>query len=270
VMLDRPGALSPEDRARFEAQWRTLAEASYRPPDRSGAPLPPGLIRADQVDALATRLDALIDDRMDRVRAVAARDAAEAEGRLREYVDSRGRTLRQVAPVLVDLHRGETNLTPRPDPRFNGRKAPSIRRGWIAERGVGGKQLDVGLLMARDEVDALIAEFAALQQAASGSATAVADLRAVGGDSFFAEDRGPQTFADYLRRHRHLPIRADSLLERAQSDLLRADELDRAALDARLRDALLGLTRRRNATDWSEPGRTVEGMAAVPYDLIDF
>ncbi len=177
VMLD--GTLIAEDRTRLEAQWRTLAEGSYRPTDRAGMPSPPLLIRIDQADALATRLQALIDDRMDRVRAVAAHDAAEAESRLKAYVDGRGRTLPQVAPVLVDLHRGEPVPTPRPDPRFNGRKAPSIRRGWVARTAGSAEQLNVDILMARDEVDALIAEFAALQQATAASASA--DLPAVAG-----------------------------------------------------------------------------------------
>ena len=279
VMLDRPGTLSREERVRFEGQWRTLAEGSYRPPDRSkgfAAPVPPMLIRVDQASALAPRVRALIDDRIERARSLATLAAAEAEGRLKAYVDSRGLTLQQVAPVLVDLHRGEADPTARPDPRLNGRKAPSIRRGWVAERMGGAKQVTVEILMARDELDALIAELAALQQAASGSAADLADLLAIGNaaatgeTSFLGSDRGSQTFADHLRRRRQLPARPNSLLDRSQSDLLRADALDRAALDAKLRAALLGLTRRRNAPDWSDPRRTVEGMATVPYDLIDF
>ncbi len=279
VMLDRPGSLSREERARFEAQWRALAEGSYRPPDRSrgfAAPVPPMLIRVEQAAGLGPRLQALIDDRIERARSVAALAAAEVEGRLQEYVDSRGLTLRQVAPVLVDLHRGEADPSTRPDPRFNGRKAPSIRRGFLAERMGGARQVTVEILMTRGELDALIAELAALQQAASGSAADLSELLAIGtaaatGEtSFLATDRGAQTFADHLRRRRQLPARPDSLLDRTQSDLLRADALDRAALDAKLRAALLGLTRRRNAADWADPRRTVEGMATVPYDLIDF
>jgi hypothetical protein len=279
VMLDRPGTLSRAEKARFEAQWRTLAEGSYRPPDQSqgfATPVAPLLIRAEGASALAPRLRALIDDRIEHARGVAALAEAEAEGRLKEYVDSRGLTLRQVAPVLVDLHRGESDPSARPDPRLNGRKAPSLRRGWVAERTSGAKAIDMAILMDRDELDTLIAELAALQQAASGSAADLADLLAIGNaaatgeTSFLAADRGSQTFADHLRRRRQLPAKPGSLLERSQSDLLRADAIDRAALDARLRSALLGLTRRRNAPDWSDPRRTVEGMATVPYDLIDF
>jgi hypothetical protein len=280
VALDRPGSLSRDERARFDAQWRTLAEGSYRPADRKNgftAPVAPLLIRTDQAASLAPSLQALIDDRIERARALAALAAAEAEGKLREYVDSRGLTLKQVAPVLVDLHRGEPDPTSRPDPRSNGRKAPSVRQGWVAERAGAARQVTVEILMSRGELDSLIAELAALQQAASSPTEELGDLLAIGtaaatGEtSFLAADRGAQTFADHLRRRRNLPpARPDSLLNRSQTDLLRADALDRAALDARLRDALLGLTRRRDAADWSDPLRTVEGMATVPYDLIDF
>jgi len=280
VALDRPGSLSRDEAARFEAQWRTLAEGSYRPPARAAGPdarVPPLLVRVEGAASIAPRLQALVDDRVGRARALAALAAAEAEGRLAEYVDRRGLTLKQVAPVLVDLHRGEATPSPRPDPRLNGRKAPSVRRGWLAERMGDARQVTFEVLMARDELDALIAELAALQGATSGSSVDLAGLLAVGNaaatgeGSFLAVDRGTQTFADHLRRRRNLPpARPDSLLNRSQSDLLRADSIDRAALDARLRSALLGLARRRDAPDWTDPLRTVEGMAGVAYDLIDF
>lgn len=269
VRLDRPGSLSPDDQARFEGQWRTLAEGSYR-----AAGSRPLLLGADGAASLAASITSLTDDRKAEARAVAARAAAEAEARLQPYADSRGRTLDRVAPVLVDLHRGEAVPTPRPDPRFNGRKAPSIRRGWLAGRVGGAEVVSLELLMTRGDLDALIAELAALQQAASGSATDLADLLAVGRtagpNSYFASDRGSQTFADHLRRRLGLPIRPGGPLDRTQSDLLRADSLELATLGARIRDALLVLTKRRNAPDWSDPGRTVEGMAAVPYDGLDF
>ncbi|HEY2156250.1 MAG TPA: hypothetical protein VGH33_11510 [Isosphaeraceae bacterium] len=135
-------------------------------------------------------------------------------------------------------------------------------------------QVSVEILVTRDELDALIAELAALHQALAGSAGDPSELIAIGEtageSSFLAADLGEETFADHLRRRFGLPVRPRSLLDRTQSDLLRADPLDRAAIDARVRAALLGLTRRRNAPDWSDPHRTVEGMAPVPYDLIDF
>ncbi len=52
-------------------------------------------------------LQSIIDDRIKHARDLAALAAAEAEGRLTEYVNSQGLSLDQVAPVLVDLHRGE-------------------------------------------------------------------------------------------------------------------------------------------------------------------
>jgi hypothetical protein len=274
VMVDRPGTLTPEQKGRFDALFRTLAEGSYRPLDPMGALTSPLLIRIEETAELPARVAALMQDRAERSRALVIRAAAEAEGRLSEYVDSRGLTIRQIAPVLVDLHRGEADPTPRPDPRFNGRKAPSIRRGWVAERIGNAQQVAVEILMTRDELDALIAELAALQQVVSGSAADSAELlavgKAVGETSYFSADRGNETVADYLRRRYGLPVRPKSLLDRTQSDLLRADSLDRAAIDTKVRIALLGLTRRRNAPAWSDPGRTIEGMAPVSYDGIDF
>ncbi len=277
VMVDRPGTLNDDEQGRFDAVWRTLAESAYRPADTGRGPsaqMPPLLIRGERVTELPGRLRALREDRGERSRTLAARVAAEAEARLKPYVDSRGLTIPQVAPVLIDLHRGEANPMPRRDPRFNGRKAPSIRRGWVARRSGGVDALTVDVLLARDELDALIAELAGLQQALSASAVDPLDLssldKAAGETSFFSADRGSETFADHLRVRFQLPVRAGGLLDRTQADLLRADALDRAALDGKLRAALLGLTRRRNAPDWSDPSRMVEGMGTLPYDLIDF
>jgi hypothetical protein len=274
VKIDRPGTLTGDEQARFDALWRTLSEGSYHPPDRTRGSTSPRPVRVEQVAELPPRVEALREDRIEQSRALAARAAAEAEARLKEYVDGRGRTISQVAPVLVDLHRGEAAPTPRPDPRFNGRKAPSIRRGWVAERVGNADQVDVEILMTRDELDSLIAELAALQQALAGSAADPSELiaigRATGEASFFATDRGSGTFADHLRLRFGVPVYAKGLLDRTQSDLLRADSLDRAALDGKLRAALLGLTRRRNAPDWSDPRRTIEDAGPVPYDGIDF
>jgi hypothetical protein len=280
VKLKSATPLSRDESARYDAQWLALAEGSYRPRDRKSGfndPVPPLLIRVNESSALAPRLQALIDDRVEYARELAALAAAQEEGRLHQYVNSQGLTLEQVAPVLVDLHRGETNPKSLPDPRLNGTKAPSIRRGWLAERMGDARQVTVEILMTRAELDALIGELAGLQRAASGTASdleallAIGNAAAMGETSFLAADRGSQTFADHLRRRRGLPpARKDSLLNRSQTDLLRADSLDRAALIARLQAALVGLTKRRNAPDWSDPRRTVEGMATVPYDLIDF
>ncbi len=226
---------------------------------------------------LAPRLQTLIDDRIAHARQLAALAAAEAEQRLEEYVTSQGLTLKQVHPVLVDLHRGETRPLPRPDPRFGGRKAPSVRRGWIAERKDGKRLVTVEMLMSRDELNALIRELAAFQQAAQGTARDLAELlhigtaAASGETDFLGNDRGALTFADHLRRRQGLPpAPADSLLRRTQSDLLQADDLTRAAIDERLGTCLKHLIERRNQPDWSDPKRTLDGMALVPYEWIDF
>ena len=64
----------------------------------------------------------------------AAAAQEEAERRLKEYRNQRRQTLDNLAPVLVDSHRHETKPRARPDPRMAGVKAPSVRRGWVAER----------------------------------------------------------------------------------------------------------------------------------------
>jgi hypothetical protein len=94
---------------------------------------------------------------------------------------------------------------------------------------------------------------------------------AAGETAFLAADRGGQTFADHLRRRQGLPpARPDSLLRRTQADLLQADDLYRQALNERLGQTIAQLIRRRNAGDWDDPKRTIDGMALVPYAIIDF
>lgn len=280
VAVDRPGTLSRDELARYRDQWRALAEGSYRPLDKAtgfASPVGPMTASLGEGDRLAGRLGSLIDDRIEHARTIAALATAEAEGRLGEYVDSRGLTLDRVAPVLVDLHRGDAARVARPDPRHGGRKAPSVRRGWIAASLQGRPMVEVEILMSRDELRALIAELAQLQQAASGTARDLAELlqigtaAASGETSFLAADRGSRTFADHLRRRQGLPpARPDSLLRASQADLLRSDDLTLAALDARLRAGLLQLTRRLQDPDWDDPRRTVDGMALVPFAAIDF
>jgi hypothetical protein len=275
------GMRSPGDEEpRYRAQWKTLAEESFRPRDRAAGfarPIAPLLLSLGAAQGLADELQALIADRVEAARHLAALAAAEAERRLDEYVNSQGLTLAQVHPVLVDLHRGDAARSPRPDPRFHGRKAPSVRKGWIAEAQGGHRLVDVEVLMSRAELDDLIRELTALEQAAQGSARDLAGLlqigtaAASGETAFLARDRGGQTFADHLRRRQGLPpMRPESLLRRTQADLLQADDLYRGALDARLSQAIARLVHRRNEPDWDEPARTLDRMALVPYDWIDF
>ena len=280
VALDRPGALSRAEQARCRDQWRTLAEGSFHPLDKASGftrPVAPAVLRLDDAGALEPLLQALVDDRIAHARNLAALAAAQAESRLGSYVNSQGMTLDQVAPVLVDLHRGEPLPTRRPDPRSGGRKAPSLRRGWIAERREGLPLVTVEVLMARDELGTLIDELTQLQQAAQGTANELADLlrigtaAASGETAFLAADRGTQTFADHLRRRQGLPpARPDSLLRRTQTELLQADDLYRSALDTRLGASLAALVRRFRAPEWSDPRKTIDGMRLVPYELIDF
>ena len=88
------------------------------------------------------------------------------ERRLKEYLNSRRLTLDQVAPVLLDLHRGESQPEYRQDPRFGGQKAPSVRLGWVSDQAGGKDMTTVGVLMSRDELGRLIDELEVFQQAA--------------------------------------------------------------------------------------------------------
>jgi hypothetical protein len=280
VAIDRPGSLSRDEQARYGEQWRTLAEESYRSLDKStgfAKPVEPITASLQEGGRIAERLQELIDDRVEHARTIAGLAAAEAEGRLGEYVNSQGLTLDRVAPVLVDLHRGDAAKVARPDPRFDGRKAPSVRKGWIAESIEGKAMVAVEILMSSDELQALIGELTQLQQAASGTARDLSELiqigtaAASGETSFLAADRGSRTFAEHLRRRQGLPpSRPGSLLARNQADLLHSDDLTLAALDARLRASLLTLTKRLQAPDWKDPRRTIDGMALVPFEAIDF
>ena len=280
VAIDRPGTLSRDEFTRYRDQWRIMAEESYRPLDKAtgfAGAVAPIMASLQEGDRIAERLGSLIDDRVEHARTLAAIASAEAEGRLVEYVNSQGLTLDRVAPVLVDLHRGDSAREARPDPRFDGRKAPSVRRGWIADSIDGRAMVAVEILMSEVELKALIGELTQLQQAASGTARDLSELlqigtaAASGETSFLAADRGSKTFADHLRRRQGLPpTRPGSLLDRSQADLLRSDDLTLAALDAKLRASLLQLTRRLQAPDWKDPRRTIDGMALVPFEAIDF
>lgn len=274
------GDRSRDEEARYQAQWRALAEGSHRPLDRSAdfqRPMAPALVELGGADDLVARLRVLLDDRLEQARSLAALAAAEAERRLEPYLTSQGLSLEQVYPVLVDLHRGEERPQARPDPRAEGRKAPSVRRGWIAERAGGTPLVSVGVLMSRPELDALIGELLAVQEAAQGTARdldallQIGTAAAAGETAFLAADRGTTTFADHLRRRQGLPpARADSLLRATQKDLLQADPATRAALDERLGESIERLIGRRNEADWDDPRRTVDGMALVPFEWIDF
>jgi hypothetical protein len=280
VAIDRPELRSADEERRYRAQWQTLAERSFRPLDRDSnysRPVPPVVVTLGRADDLTARLQAIIDDRIEHARQLSALAAAEAEQRLQEYVNSQGLTLEAVHPVLVDLHRGENAPSSRPDPRFGTHKAPSVRQGWIARRVGDDAMVTVEILMSRDELDGLIRELTAVQQAAQGDARGLSDLLRIGtaaasGESaFLAQDRGSLTFAEHLRRRQGLPpSRPDSLLRRTQADLLQADELDRRALNDRLSSSLRSLIARRNSPDWDDPNRLIEGMGLVPFALLDF
>ncbi|WP_169976188.1 vWA domain-containing protein [Tautonia rosea] len=272
--------LRGDEPERYRSQWNALASGSFLPRDRSAnfeRPIPPVRPSLRDPSALKPTLRAIIDDRVLAARELAALLDAEAEGRLQDYVDRRGLKLNQIAPVLVDLHGGQPRPDPSPDPRQDGRRAPSVRRGWIAEAIHGQPLVTIEMLMTRRELDTLIAELSQFQQALQGGADDLTDLLRIGtaaasGEAaFLATDRGDRTFAEHLARRQGLPpVRPESLLNRSQADLLQADSPYRAAVSQRIASAITQLLDRRQDPDWDDPNRTVSGMALVPYSPIDF
>ncbi|WP_152051665.1 vWA domain-containing protein [Tautonia marina] len=272
--------LRGDEPERYRSQWDALASGSFLPRDRSAnfeQPISPVRPSLRDPSALRPTLRAIIDDRVLAARELAALLDAEAEGRLQDYVDRRGLKLNQIAPVLVDLHGGQPRPEPSPDPRRNGQRAPSVRRGWIAEAVENQPLVTVEMLMTRPELDALIAELSQFQQALEAGADDLTDLLRIGtaaasGEAaFLSSDRGDRTFAEHLARRQGLPpAPPESLLNRSQADLLQADAPYRAAVSQRIASAIAQLLDRRQAPDWDDPNRTVSGMALVPYGPIDF
>jgi hypothetical protein len=274
VTIPRPDRSRDEDE-RYRSQWKTLAEGAFRPLDSGrnfAEPIEPLVLPLDRPEALASAVRMILDDRFEHARSLAALAAAEAEGRLEAYTTSQGITLDRVYPVLEALGR----TPPRPDPRDDLRRAPGVRRGWIAENQDGHPMVRLELLLSRPELDRLITELLGMQQAIDSGARDLSDLlrvgaaAAVGESSFLATDRGRLTFADHLRRLQGLPPgRPDSLLRRTQMDLVQADEPTREALRQRLRTAIDRLVRRRADPAWTDPKRSLDGQATIPYEWID-
>ncbi len=280
VRIERPGTLSRDELRRYHGQWQTLAHRSFLPRDSSqgfvGTIAPIEVELTDQTN-LSSKLKSILEDRVQQARELASVAQAEAEGKLVEYTNRQGISIDGLLPVLSDLHRGESIPASRPDPRHDGRKAPSLRKGWIAERVGRSVMVDLEVLLSRPELDAIIDELRAFEQAAVGTSESLEDLlrlgtAAISGDSaFLAIDRGDRTFAEHLRSRQGLPpARADSLMLRTQTDLLQADQSAREALDARLRSALRMMIDRRNSPVWEDPRRTVDGMAGIPYSWLDW
>jgi hypothetical protein len=275
--------LGRSDRQRLADQWRTLAEQSYR--GDTAEPLPPldlsitadpSAVDTAAVGSIAQQIGRLVDQRVAAAVALAALRQEEAEAAMRDYRTAADLAIEAVAPVLVDSHRTEARPTARPDPRRDGVKAPSLRRGWIAERIENEPLVRLRVLMSRPELDRLVREFLAVQGTATAGPDEVASLleaataAASGETGFLDADRGAITFDEHLARQQGLPPgRPDSLLRRTRKELLQADDLTRSALADRLSRAVGELVRFRESLNWSDPSHTVGGMALVPYDWID-
>jgi hypothetical protein len=278
--------LSRSEAANLREQWRALAEECYRPEQANGAEkglLPPILpvispeASADRDTAIAeirSRIQALIGERARDALRIAEARQTEAENRLNAYANSQRLTLDQLAPVLLDLHRGEKQPEYHQDPRFQGQKAPSIRVGWVAGELSGKRMVTTGVLMTHEELGVLIDELEAFEQAAEG-ARDISELRrigmaaAAGETAFLAVDRGNQTLAQHLERQGFPPPRKGSLLGRTQADLLQADALYRGELRAKLREVIPRLDKIRQSPEWKNPLKAVDGMRLVPYEVIE-
>ena len=246
VEVDGAGSLPEEARARFEGQWRALAASSFRP-GPTGVPLS---LRDAGAAGLARTLGSLVDDRLARAREMAALAAAEDEGRLAEYVASRGRTMVDVAPLLDAMRRGGLA------PRRTRRKTPTIRRGWIAERVGDTRLVTVDALVAPDEVGIVIAELQALERSGRAEADALPLVNAIalGELALLDVDRARLSPDDHRRRRSALPPPPES----------------RGPWRTRLGRSLEGWTRLRDAPGAADPRRPFVGYPAVPFGLVDF
>jgi len=239
VRLDRPGSLALDERSRLEAQWQTLAEGAYRP--REGASqfsraLLPLSIRAEGAASLAPRLQSLVEDRVERAKGLAELAAAEDEGRLDDYLQSRGITRAQAAPVFDELRRGD------PAPMRTHRRTPSLKSGWLAERIGDTPFVTVEVLLARDEVDALI-RILSQRPRDPGELRAIVNAAVAGELDHLAIDLQALSVADQLRRSRGFP----------------ASHAHGPDMETRLKSALEGLTKRRDSISWSDPRETLGG-----------
>jgi hypothetical protein len=250
MALDRPDSLTAADHARLESQWNALAEGAYRPLDRArkfASPLPPLSIRVDEAASLATRLQALIEDRVERARSLAELAAAEDDGRLDEYLQSRGLTVAQATPILDDLRRGD------PVPKRTRRRVPTLRSGWLAERIGETEFVAVNVLLSRDEIETLIARL-------STSTGDPDDLRAIvvaasaGELDFLTEDLRTLTPEDRRKRRAAFPARRTLPVD----------------LNVRVRAAIDGLARWRDSTNWPEPSQAADARTTIPFTLLDF
>lgn len=277
--------LTRSERGLYHEQWSALADGSYRP-SRPGqglaAPLlarlalGPGEAEAATVATLAQGIRALLDDRLQAALGEAARRQEEVERSLREVRTAADKPIDALTPVLVDTHSSEAVPQARPDPRANGLRAPSLRRGWLAEEQGGERLVSLKVLMTRAELDALIREYLGVEAAAQSSGNiadalvGITTAAAAGETTFLARDRGRLTFDEHIRRLQGLPAgRPDSLLHRTRADLLQADQVTRAALADRLSTAVGQLVRQRASIAWDDPLATVSGMALIPYEWID-
>jgi hypothetical protein len=224
------------------------------------------------VDEGVEHLQSLVDDRVAHARALAALAQSEAEGRLKEYTNSRGLRMDQVAPVLAGLHRGEPRTGPRDNRRLEGTEAPSVRVGWIAQKQSGQPLVSLAVLMSRAELDAFIGQLIRIQQDLETHSEGLADLLraetdALAGESSDQTGRSGASLGTELSRRAGLPTPPPgSLLGRSAEELRQADDLFRASLSRRLRDAIEDLLKNRSDPSRAKPSGFGRGMQLIPYE----
>ncbi len=262
---------------RYQELWRTLAEQSYRPADPSrgfSSAIPPlEWTIGDQPAEGVARLQSLVDDRVAYARSLAALAQAEAEGRLQEYTNSQGLRMDQVAPVLADLHRGETQPGPRSNRRLEGKVAPVVRVGWIAQEQGDQPLVNLAVLMSRSELDGVIGQLIEIQQGLESQQYDLADLLRVETNAIAGEGlnraasarTGRSVGAELNRRAGLPPPPAGSLLGRSAEELAQADDLFRASLSRRLQRAIEALLQHRSDPAWARSGGLSKTMRLIPY-----
>jgi hypothetical protein len=250
VALNRSDALSTADQTRLDQQWQILAEQSYRPLDRTKkftTELPPLAIRADGASSLVPRVQALIEDRLEHARGLSELARAEDEGRLDEYLNSRGLTKAQAAPILEELRRGEIA------PKRTQRRTPVLKKGWLSLRMGATLFVTLDVLVSREELETLISRLST-QKGESDELRAIINATAAGEMAFLKSDLRGLTSEEQVKRRKAFP----SPIPQSGS------------VAERLRTTLQALGKIRDETSWSDPRQTVDGRVLIPFDLINF
>ncbi|HEU5117997.1 MAG TPA: hypothetical protein VFT74_15340, partial [Isosphaeraceae bacterium] len=157
--------------------------------------------------------------------------------------------------------------------RLEGKVAPVVRVGWIAQEQGDQPLVNLAVLMSRAELDGVIGQLIEIQQGLESQQANVADLlrvetNAIAGE---AQNRAPpapsgrSVGAELNRRAGLPPPPAGSLLGRSAEELAQADDLFRASLSRRLQTAIETLLQHRANPAWTRNGGLTKTMRLIPY-----